>query len=92
MGHVTWGKFVEKQLDRTPEVIVRKFRFWVALVQESGIREVRKNKGFHDEPLKGERRGQRSVRLNRAYRAIYIERVTGEIELIEVLEVNKHDY
>jgi proteic killer suppression protein len=32
------------------------------------------------------------VRLNKAYRAIYVERDTGEVELIEVLEVNKHDY
>ena len=65
---------------------------WVALVEESGIREVRKHNGFHDEPLKGRRRGQRSVRLNRAYRAIYVERDAGKVELIEVLEVNKHDY
>jgi proteic killer suppression protein len=92
MTKVTWGKPVEKQLDRVPEVIARKFRLWVALVEESGLREVRKQKGFHDEPLKGKRQGQRSVRLNRAYRAIYVERETGEIELIEVLEVNKHEY
>lgn len=92
MAKVTWGSSVEKQLDRIPELIVRKFRLWVALVVESGAREVRRRKGFHDEPLKGTRRGQRSVRLNRAYRAIYRERETGEIELIEVLEVNKHEY
>jgi hypothetical protein len=55
MSEVTWGKLVEKQLDRIPEVIIRKFRLWVELVEESGIREVRKHKGFHDEPLKGKR-------------------------------------
>ena len=92
MAKVTWRKPVEKQLDRTPEVITRKFRLWVALVEESGIREVRKHKGFHDEPLKGKRQGQRSVRLNRAYRAIYVEHETGDVELIEVFEVNKHEY
>ena len=53
MTKVTWGKPVEKQLERIPEVIIRKFRFWVAFVEESGIREVRRHKGFHDEPLKG---------------------------------------
>ena len=68
MTQVFWRSVVEKQLDLVPEVIRRKFRLWVALVEESGIREVRKHKGFHDEPLKGTRRGQRSVRLNRAYR------------------------
>jgi toxin HigB-1 len=92
MTLVTWKKTVEKQLDFIPENIVRKFRLWVALIEESGIFEVRKFKGFHDEPLKGDRRGQRSVRLSRAYRAIYIEHGTGEVELIEVLEVNKHAY
>lgn len=92
MTRIVWGKSVDKQLDRIPAVIVRKFRLWVALAEESGIREVRKHKGFHDEPLKGKRQGQRSVRLNRAYRAIYVEHESGEIELIEVLEVNKHEY
>ena len=92
MTKVSWGRPVEKQLDRVPDVIARKFRLWVALVEESGIREVRKCKGFHDEPLKGQRQGQRSIRLSRAYRAIYVEHETGEVELIEVLEVNKHEY
>ena len=92
MATVIWGKHVEKQLDRIPEPIVRKFRIWVALVEESGIREVRKLKGFHDEPLKGKRQGQRSVRMNRAYRAIYRERESGQLELVEVVEVSKHDY
>jgi toxin HigB-1 len=92
MSKVTWGKAVDKQLGRIPELIARKFRIWVALVEESGVREVRKFKGFHDEPLKGQRQGQRSVRLSIAYRAIYIEREAGKLELIEVVEVNKHDY
>ena len=92
MIRVTWRVAVEKQLDRIPDPIARKFRLWVALVEESGIREVRKRKGFHDEPLKGRRQGQRSVRLNRSYRAIYVEHESGQVELIEVLEVNKHEY
>lgn len=92
MTQVVWRTSVDKQLRRLPEIIERKFRIWVALVEESGAREMRKAKGYHDEPLRGPRRGQRSVRLNRAYRAIYVEREDGEIELIEVLEVNKHEY
>lgn len=47
-------------------------------------------KGYHDEPLHGDRRGQRSVRLNRSYRAIYIELEEGQRLL--VVEVNKHGY
>ena len=63
-----------------------------SFVEESGTREVRKYKGLHDEPLKGKGLGQRSVRLNRAYRAIYRESKTGDLEIVEVLEVNKHEY
>ena len=92
MSGVFWRATVDKQLQQVPELVRRKFRLWVALVEESGIREVRKCKGFHDEPLKGRRRGQRSVRLNKAYRAMYVEGKANEIELLEVLEVNKHEY
>lgn len=56
-----------------------------------GTREARKIKGYHDEPLKGGRKGQRSIRLNKAYRAIYVEK-NGEIDFIEIQEVNKHEY
>lgn len=45
-----------------------------------------------DELLKGSRHGQRSVRLSRSYRVIYTEDRTGIVNIIEVLEVNKHDY
>lgn len=53
---------------------------------------MRKRPGYHDEPLKGKRLGQRSIRLNKAYRAIYEIDTTGTIHFIEVIEVNKHEY
>ncbi len=49
-------------------------------------------KDFHKKPLKGERKGQRSIRLNKAYRAIYIENELKEIVIISIVEVNKHEY
>jgi len=58
----------------------------------AGLRSVRTSSGFHDEPLKGIRLGQRSIRLSREYRAIYIERSDGTVEFLEVIEVNKHEY
>ena len=48
--------------------------------------------GYHDEPLKGRRLGQRSIRLNKAYRAIYELKNNGTTELVHIEEVNKHDY
>jgi proteic killer suppression protein len=89
---VVLGKGVPKQLDKLPGHIVRKFYAWVTAIELAGLNEVRKKPGFHDEPLKGNRKGRRSVRLNVAYRAIYIERFDGSVELIEVIEVNKHEY
>lgn len=82
----------EKQLVRIPGFIKNKLYQWVERVEALGIDEVRKIKGFHDEPLQGKRAGQRSIRLNRSYRAIYFENEEGVLLLITVLEVNKHEY
>lgn len=38
------------------------------------------------------RKGQRSIRLSKAYRAIYIIDKSGKMEIVEIIEVNKHDY
>ena len=92
IAKIFWAKKVEMQLRKIPIHIQQKFRSWVVAVEEDGIYKTRIRSGFHDEPLKGKRIGQRSVRLNKAYRAIYIQTTRAELELIEVIEVNKHDY
>ena len=64
---------------------------WVAAVEHDGLEAVRKVPGYHDGPLKGARTGQRSIRLSRAYRAIYeIKQNTGKFVSVE--EVSKHEY
>ena len=83
-------KKFEKDLTKVPENIRKKFIFWVFMVESQGLREVRKHKGFHDESLRGIRQGQRSIRLNNAYRAIYRE--VKEVVEILMIEVHKHDY
>lgn len=83
-------KKFDKELKKIPDNIRKKFILWVFMVESQGLREIRKHKGFHDEPLTGDRKGQRSIRLNKAYRAIYKE-VDGAIEIL-MLEVNKHEY
>ena len=82
----------ERQLRKLPRHIVKKLFLWVNLVKKDGLEEARKRPSLHDEPLKGDREGQRSIRLNRAYRAIYRIVESGEIELVRIEEVNKHDY
>ncbi len=81
-----------KQLRKLPFYIKQAVAVWIASVEEEGLRAVRRLPGYHDEPLKGKRRGQRSVRLNKAYRLIYEANDKGEISIITVLEVNKHEY
>lgn len=54
-------------------------------------RYIRKIPGYHDEPLKGDRSGQRSIRLSRAYRAIY-EIKADAAQFVSVEEVSKHEY
>lgn len=83
---------VRRSLIKLPPHIVVKLFEWVDTVSHDGLLEVRKTPGFHDEPLKGSRKGQRSIRLSKAYRAIYEIGNNGEMELVEVIEVNKHDY
>lgn len=87
---VLLAKFAEKQLKKLPRNIKESLRYWAESVERYGIREIRKLPGYHDEPLRGDRKGQRSIRLNKAYRAIYVETKEG-IE-ITVIEVNKHEY
>jgi toxin HigB-1 len=82
----------EKQLAKIPGHIVRKFALWVDLVSVEGLATARAVPGFRDHGLKGEWQGYRAIRLSAAYRAIYQERRAGEIHLVYVEEVNKHDY
>lgn len=85
-------KFAEKQLRKLPKHIVAAYYTWMRTVELEGIRATRMLPGYHDEPLKGVRKGQRSVRLSSSYRVIYEETETGNVVLIGVQEVNKHDY
>ncbi|WP_058450755.1 type II toxin-antitoxin system mRNA interferase toxin, RelE/StbE family [Legionella jamestowniensis] len=82
----------QKDLIKIPVYIKEKLLLWVDSVERMGIQKIRTIPGFHDEPLKGDRQGQRSIRLNKAYRAIYVENEQNDIVIISVIEVNKHEY
>ena len=81
-----------QQLRRAPEHIVNKLMAWVESVEESGLETTRRVPGFHDEPLKGKRRGQRSIRLSRQWRAIYEIHEDGTAQCVSIEEVTPHDY
>ena len=90
--HVKISKKALKQLQKLPRHIVINLMAWVDDVEDSGLEEVRKRPGYHDEPLQGERKHQRSIRLSRSYRAIYEIKRDGSVEFVSIEEVSKHEY
>jgi proteic killer suppression protein len=82
----------KKQARRLPVRVRRKLKAWTYLVAEIGLEEARKTPGFHDEPLIGRWRGMRSIRLSRAYRAMYRLVREGDVDLVRIEEVSKHGY
>ena len=92
MNRVVLTDKARKDLRKIPVHILRKFEFWAKQVTIEGISKVRRIPGFHDEPLKGQRHGQRSIRLSPSYRAIYRVLPDQQVELIQVEEITKHEY
>jgi toxin HigB-1 len=89
---VVFTKQAERDLKIIPFNIILKLQMWIDAVNIQGLEATRKIPGYHDENLKGRRQGQRSIRLNKAYRAFYTEMKTKNIHMISILEVNKHEY
>ena len=89
---VNLSEQAKNQLRSIPIHVTFKLQSWISGIKIHGLREMRKISGYHDEPLKGNRKGQRSIRLNKAYRAFYVINKNGRVEFIEVIEVNKHEY
>jgi len=85
------SKKTKKQLQKLPKSILSSFASWVLNVEMIGIEETRKIPGYHDELLKSPREGQRSVRLNRAYRVFYTVH-ENSIRIVHIIEINKHKY
>ena len=88
---VVFSRKALKCLRSIPDYIFLRLQAWVDDVEENGLEVARMNPGYHDESLQGKRFGQRSVRLNRAYRAIY-QLDKDSVVFVLILEVNKHDY
>lgn len=90
---VVIGERAAKQLAKCPPQVQKKLRVWREAVEQAGVEEVRKQAGYHDEPLVGVRAGQRSIRLSLQWRAFYVIRGTSvELTFVEVIEINPHRY
>jgi len=91
IGRVEISERAQRQLRKVPKHIGVKLLAWAKAVRDTSLEELRKVPGYHDEPLKGGRTGQRSIRLSSAYRAIYVIK-KDTAEFVSVEEVHKHDY
>ena len=92
MVEIELTKKAQKQLKKIPAHIRGRLKTWMFSIMVEGLQKTRKIKGYHDEPLKGKRKGQRSIRLSRSWRAIHREEKGEMIHLITIEEVNKHEY
>ncbi len=81
---------VTKVLSKLPDIVLMHYEKWKDIMRISGPRGLRAIKGFHDEALRGEWKGQRSSSLEQQYRVIY--EVAAEEVLVSVLDLTAHDY
>lgn len=92
LSRVVISKSAQRDVKKAPIQVRRKLALWVRSVETVGIEAVRKVSGYHDEPLHGQRAGQRSIRLSRQWRAVYAVLKEGQVEFVEIQEVNPHAY
>ena len=90
MWEIREHRDIPKTARRLPAWILKEYETWKDLIHRHGPEILREYPGYHDEQLKGERKGQRSSRLNRQYRVIYI--FDRQVVTVYVLELTPHKY
>lgn len=90
MWHIKERRDIEKTCSKLPLNIVKKYELWKNIIFRHGPEKLKEFPGFHDEKLKGERKGQRSSRLSDQYRVIYT--VERDIVTVFVIEITPHNY
>jgi mRNA-degrading endonuclease RelE of RelBE toxin-antitoxin system len=90
MWHITEHREIAKICRKLPLNVVKKYELWKNIIFRHGPEKLKEFPGFHDEKLKGERKGQRSSRLSDQYRVIYI--AERDIVTVFVLEITPHNY
>ena len=83
---------VRKSLKKAPFFICNKTQIWADMVEKEGLPVVQRLRSFKDHALKGSRKGQRAVYLNRKWRLIYTIDKKNKFTIITIREVIPHDY
>jgi proteic killer suppression protein len=74
-----------------PTEVIKQFKKKVPILMAVGkLDELRALKGLNFEYLKGDRKGECSIRLNDQYRLIFVPVSENEIKVILVTEISKH--
>lgn len=89
---VVLSKTARKSLRSIPKYVIKMFDTWVDTIENEGYGLIQATNGYWDHALKGNRKGQRSSSLTRSWRVIYKLEENLSITIIEVLEINNHDY
>lgn len=91
MWEILEHRRADRQLSKSvPVDVLKRYEKWKDIARISGPRGLQLIRGFRDEALSGKWKGYRSSRLGRQWRVIYRER--KGVFVIEVVEVNPHDY
>lgn len=91
-----WRIFEHRDLDKkltrakVPLDVLKRHEKWKDVARLSGPQGLKRIRGFRDEALKGRWSGFRSSRFGQQWRVIY--RVEGDRLLVQVLDINPHDY
>jgi plasmid maintenance system killer protein len=77
-------------IKRMPRDVLIRYEAWKRIVELEGPNGLKIVKGFHDEALKGKRKGFRSSRLGIQWRVIY--KINKDYLTVYVFEINPHKY
>jgi hypothetical protein len=62
MWHIKEHREIAKVCRKLPVDVVKKYELWKDIIFRHGPGKLKEFKGFHDEKLKGNRKGQRASR------------------------------
>jgi addiction module RelE/StbE family toxin len=81
---------VQRRVGSLPRIVQARYQKWKDIVEASGPMGLRRVKGYHDEALRGDRKGHRSSRLGAQYRVVYTV-IANKVQ-VKVVDVSAHDY
>ena len=90
MWQILEHRAVSKTCRKLAPEVLKKYELWKSIVFRHGPQKLREFQGFHDEALKGKRKGERSSRLSLKYRVIY--EAARETVTVYVIEITPHRY